>query len=273
MKTIIVATDFSAAASNAANYAADLALAIKADLLLLHTWQVPVIFSEVPVTTDINKWLKEAEANMSNLKIALFKRTNGNVKIAAEIIEGDFFRELKNLCESIRPYAVVMGSQGTTNTERFLLGNHIVHATKNLAWPLIAVPPGATFYTIKKVALACDCDNVTDTVPVDEIRKMINEFHCELHVLNTGKKEVYNSDTVFESGMLKEMLKGLHPIFHFITHENTDQGILDFADQNNIDLLMVLPKRHSLIDKIIHRSHTKQWVLHSHVPVMALHHS
>ncbi|MDN3654227.1 universal stress protein [Ferruginibacter paludis] len=273
MKTIIVATDFSPAAANAANYAADMALAIKADLLVLHIWQVPVIFTEVPVTADIDKWLKESEANMSDLKTVLFKRTNGNVKIAAEIIEGDFFRELKNLCESIRPYAVVMGSQGTTSAERLLLGGHTVQAMKNLSWPLIAVPPGVAFYTIKKIALACDCDDVTDTVPVDAIKKMVNDFHCELHVLNTGKQEVYNSDTVFESGMLREMLKGLHPVFHFITNENTDQGILDFADQNNIDLLMVLPKRHSLIDKIIHRSHTKQWVLHSHVPVMALHHS
>ena len=36
MKTIILATDFSSAASNAANYAADMAVALKADLLLLN---------------------------------------------------------------------------------------------------------------------------------------------------------------------------------------------------------------------------------------------
>jgi len=33
----------------------------------------------------------------------------------------------------------------------------------------------------------------------------------------------------------------------------------------------VLPKRHGLLDKLIHKSHTKQLVLHSHVPVMAFH--
>ena len=36
MKTIIVATDFSTAALNAAEYAADMALAIQANILLLH---------------------------------------------------------------------------------------------------------------------------------------------------------------------------------------------------------------------------------------------
>ena len=48
MKTIIVATDFSSTALNAANYAADMALAINADLLLLYVYQLPVSYSEVP---------------------------------------------------------------------------------------------------------------------------------------------------------------------------------------------------------------------------------
>jgi len=45
MKTIVVATDFSAVALNAANYAVDMALAIKADILLLHVYQIPVSYS------------------------------------------------------------------------------------------------------------------------------------------------------------------------------------------------------------------------------------
>ena len=42
MKTIIVATDFSTAALNAAEYAADMALAIQADILLLHISEIPI---------------------------------------------------------------------------------------------------------------------------------------------------------------------------------------------------------------------------------------
>jgi nucleotide-binding universal stress UspA family protein len=67
------------------------------------------------------------------------------------------------------------------------------------------------------------------------------------------------------------MLQGINPQYHFITNENTDEGIIEFAEKNNIDLLVVLPKRHDLLTKLLNRSHTKQLVLHSHVPVMALH--
>jgi nucleotide-binding universal stress UspA family protein len=76
---------------------------------------------------------------------------------------------------------------------------------------------------------------------------------------------------VFESGLLQEMLGSIKPNYHFITSNQTDEGIIKFAEENSIDLLVVLPKRHSLLEKLMVKSSTKQLVLHSHVPVMALH--
>ena len=60
MKTILVATDFSPAALNAANYAADMALAINADILLLHVYQIPVVYLEVPVALNEEGMMQEA---------------------------------------------------------------------------------------------------------------------------------------------------------------------------------------------------------------------
>ncbi|MBK8520712.1 MAG: universal stress protein [Chitinophagaceae bacterium] len=41
--------------------------------------------------------------------------------------------------------------------------------------------------------------------------------------------------------------------------------------KNQIDLLVVMPHRHNLLSGLFHKSHTKQLVLHSHVPVMSIH--
>jgi nucleotide-binding universal stress UspA family protein len=48
MRTIIAPTDFSAVSLNAVNYAADLAVAINAELILLHVVQIPITVSEIP---------------------------------------------------------------------------------------------------------------------------------------------------------------------------------------------------------------------------------
>ena len=185
---------------------------------------------------------------------------------------GVFFNELKTVCERIKPYTVVMGSHGTTAAERLLFDSYAVYAMKHLTWALITVPPEATFSSVKKIGLEYDFDKVVDTTTLDEIKMLVNDFNAELHALNTGKKEVFNPEIVFESGVLEEMLAPIKPNYHFIINQNTDEGIMDFAEKNHIDLLVVLPKRHGLPDKLIHKSHTKQLILRSHVPVMALHH-
>ena len=271
MKKILVATDFSPAADNAAQYAADLALAIDADLCLLHVYQIPIVYYEVPIAVGEEDMRADIETKLLDLKNNLTELTEGKLSITTEHSVGAFFDELKAPGEKLQPYLVVMGSQGSTATERIFFGTHAVYAMQNLRWPLLTVPIEARYSGVKKIGLACDFKKVVDTLPIDEIKKIMTDFKGELHVLNTGHQEIYDADTVFESGMLQEMLKPLMPYYHFITHKDIDQGIIEFADNQQIDLLVVVPKRHGLLDKLTHKSHTKQLVLHSHIPVMALH--
>lgn len=271
MKTILVATDFSAAALNASNYAQAMASVIQADILLLHVYSLPVNYNEIPVAMNVEILQQDAEKEINRIKDQLIRQADGKLHVTTEIRIGLFFPELKAVCEKIKPYVVITGSQGTTAAERVLLGSHAVQAMKHLEWPLITVPPAFKFSSIKKIGFACDFEKVVDTVPVDEIKKLVNDFNASLHILNTGKKKEFKPELIFESGLVQEMLGNLKPEYHFITSDNTDEAILDFAEKNEIDLLVVLPKRHSLLDQLVHKSHTKQFVLHSHVPVMALH--
>ena len=272
MKTILVATDFSATAMNAANYAVDMAKAIDAEVLLLHVYNIPVIYSEMPVVGNEEELRSTAEEDIAEVKQDLVKRAGPACKIVAEVRMGNFFEELRIVCKRTQPYAVIMGSQGTTAAERLLFGSHTVYALRHLLWPLITVPPNAQFKAIKKIALACDFESVIETIPVDEIKTLARDFNAELQVVNTGNNNSYNPDLVFGSGMLQEMLQPLQPTYHLITNDNTDEGIMNFAEENQIDLLLVIPKRQSLLDKLmLHRSHSREIILHSHVPVMALH--
>jgi nucleotide-binding universal stress UspA family protein len=271
MKTIITAVDFSDASINAANYAADMALVTNADLLLLHIYQIPVAYLEIPVATEADQTRIDAEESLSQLKEQLIVRTGGNLNIRSRFVVGVFFPELKNICEEIKPYVVIMGSQGTTAAQRLLFGGHTVYAMKHLMWPLITVPPHAGFSQIKKIGLACDFTKVIDSTPVEEIKRLVEDLQAELHVINSGKDETYQPDTVFESGMLQEILAPLKPQYHLITGENVNEGIISFVEDNNIDLLVTLPKRRGLLEMLAHRSISKQLVLHSDVPVMTMH--
>jgi nucleotide-binding universal stress UspA family protein len=271
MKTILLATDFSPAARNAGYYAAEMAMAIQADLLLFNVLELPVTYYELPVAVDTRDISENEELSLLTFKKELEEKTSGKVKISTKVRTGGFFDELSSICEQMKPYAVIMGSQGTTATNRLLFGGHTVHAMQNINWPLMTIPPGVHFSAVKKICLSCDLHHVLNTIPLEEIRALVKQFHAELHIVNTGKRDGFTAGMMSESGWLQEMFADLQPEYHFISSKNSDQAVIDFCEKNQIDLLVVLPKHHGFIENLIYKSHTKELVLHSHVPVMALH--
>ena len=77
MKTILVATDFSAVALNASNYAVAMASTIQADILLLHVYNLPVNYNEIPVATNVEMLQQDAKNEMNRLKDQLIQKSGG----------------------------------------------------------------------------------------------------------------------------------------------------------------------------------------------------
>ena len=274
MKTIIVPTDFSPIATNAMNFAADMAVNINASLMLLHISQVPVSMTDVPVVmVSAEELRKSSEAKLQETKDALTHITSGKIKVYTEARLGDVSDELEDVCKLIQPFAVIMGTRGTTGVERVLFGSTTLTAIRHLKWPVIVVPPGKEYGTgIKKIGFACDFDKVVESTPIQFIKKMVKEFGAELHVLNVDyESRRFKPETPEESLMLHTLLEDLDPNYHFINHVDIEDGINEFVEENNIDLLITIPKKHKLLDSLFKQSSTKQLVTQSHVPVMCVH--
>ncbi len=274
MKTIIVPTDFSPVSINAMNFAADMAVNINASIMLLHVYQVPVSMTDIPVVlVSADELKKDSELKLKELKASLAHITSGEIKIYTEAIMGDVVDELEDVCKRIQPFTVVMGTKGTSGVERMLFGSTTLSAIRHLKWPVIVVPPGKEFGTgIKKIGFACDFSKVIESTPVQFIKSMVKEFGAELHVLNVDyENRHFKPETPEESLMLHTLLEDLDPKYHFINHKDIEDGINEFADNNNIDLLITIPKKHRLLDSLFRHSSTKQFVTQSHVPVMCVH--
>lgn len=271
MNAILVATDFSPASENAAAYAAEMALVVQKELVLLHIYSLQAALGGIPLATDDTNMCEDAETALVRLKEKLDVQAEGRLTIHTEIRMGSFFNELQLACERLQPYTVVMGSQGTTAAERFIFGGHTVYSMQHLRWPLITVPPEAKFLYVRRIGLACDLENVSDITPVGAITKLVKDFNASLHVLNVGRGTDLDEQVKAESHVLQEMLAEVDPLYHFIAHGDTNKGLVEFVEHFHIHLLIVLPRQHDLTDKLIRKSHTKELVMHSQVPVMALH--
>jgi nucleotide-binding universal stress UspA family protein len=273
MKAIIVPTDFSGNALYAAYYAADFAALIGARVHLLHVYTLPVPLSETPIIYDAAQVEADATRQLNIIKEKLLTRVGGRINIDIAVRSDEVIPGIIEYSNSIQPYAVIMGAEGTGPVERFLFGGKTLSAVKKLSWPLIVVPPFITFKNIRKIGLACDFREVVESVRTKEIKEIVKEFDAELHILYITDEigDSFKHETVEESGLLQEMLGELKPKYHFLNATGIETGINDFAEKNKLDLLIIVPKKHNLGEKIFSQSHSKRLVLNAHVPIMSLH--
>ena len=270
---IIVPTDFSAASINASEYAADFAMATHATLKLVHIWRYPLNL-EVPVTAGfIDQLILDATNNVEEAKQNLLFNSGGKLSITAEVRQGFFLNELQLMCEN-QPHAlIVMGAHVTSATERVIFGSTILTAVRNLSCPLIIVPNGTRFTGIHTAGLACDLRDALHTVHAEDLKHVFNEFHPQLNILHVSTKAhgMLDDEEIRGTHWLKETLKLFNPSFHYMQEENISEAIKEFAEKNNIDLLIIIPKKHGMFNRLLHKSQSKQMIVNTHTPILSIH--
>ncbi|THU41843.1 universal stress protein [Niastella caeni] len=278
MKTLVVPTDFSSVSVNALNYAVDMAQAINAGIVLLHVYNVPVSFADgavVPVEiVSVEELKRTAEERLEEIKRNLVQVTSGQVQVYSEARLGDTIEELEKLCKSVQPLAIIMGSHGATGLERIIMGSTTLNAIRHLKCPVIVVPPGTTYHGIKRIGLACDFENIVQSTPIDYIKSIVKEFGAELYVLNVKDKDDEETDVTeatMETAYLDAMLEENRPTYVQLTGKDVVEGIHGFAENNNLDLVMLIPKKHRFIDSLFHKSQSRELITHSHIPIVSIH--
>jgi nucleotide-binding universal stress UspA family protein len=194
------------------------------------------------------------------------------VQVVTEIREGSAITEINDYAREVKPIVVVMGSEKQAALDRVLAGGTTFEALVHLEWPLIVVPSDARFEMIRRVALACDLENVEGTVPIEQLKNIVHHFGAQLHVLYVGAgADQLSVVDAPETAHLRAMLAELHPVYHFLPGDDIDNTIIHFLETENIDLLFVIPKKHGLLRRVFHHSHSRKMVLKAKLPVMAVH--
>ena len=273
MNTIVVPTDFSPVSENAIRYAVSMAKEIGSDVTLIHVYQIPVSMSDVPVAIVSAEELNEiALEKINDLKTAIEQTQGVAVTIKTEVRLGNIVDELEDFCKQMKPFAIIIGTKGSSAVDRILFGSTTLTVIRDFNWPVIIVPPGTVYKKIKKVGFACDFTKVIETTPLPYIKEIVKTFHAELHVLNVDyENRHFRGEQAEESFLLHSMLEDLNPQYHFIDNPDVEEGINNFADRNNLDLLITIPKKHKLLEGLFRKSHTQKLVFESHVPILCVH--
>lgn len=273
MKSIIVPTDFSPVSLNAMHYAVNLALAVDASVLLLHVYEMPLSYnnSDIPLPLmDIGELEEINKKRIDELKEQVQKEYPEKLNITAEVKLGVLLDELKTICSATHPFAIVMGTKGAGLVERLLVGSSTLSVIRHISTPVLVIPPDAVFKTIQRIGFACDFQKVEDSTPVSVIKEWVTTFNAGLSVLNVDKNKSNVRDTAEQSLLLYTLLEGLHPQYFYIDSPDVETGISTFAENNSLDLVIVIPRKHRLLDLLFQKSHTKELVFHSRIPILSV---
>ncbi len=277
MNAIIVPTDFSPAAYNAAHYAIALAEDLQATKIILYNAYQAFISEDpefsMPVETDMEQFKELSENGLVKMKEQLGTQSHGTLEIECKSEYNIANIGIVDVCKSNGGELIVMGiSNAESKLEEAIIGSTAVDVSRNSEKPVIIVPSSARYSGLKKIVLAIDFKKVKQTTPVAEIKKILDATQAKFDVLHveTDSNDT-PSDHADEKNIFDFLFKDYTPEYHFIKSETFTDGINHFAVENNSDLIIVIPKKHGLFDNIFKRSHTKALAFHSHIPIMTIH--
>jgi nucleotide-binding universal stress UspA family protein len=279
MDTLLLPTDFSATALNAGKYALQLAAQVGASkLVLYHSYEIPVTID--PMTPglqmlDVEALKTDSEEGLESFREQLAPFAN-NIVLDTFNEYGALADGLDEVCKKVHAGLIVMGITGGGILEEKLIGSNAISVAKHTDVPVIIVPAAASFTPVEEIMLTSDFHKSDKTIPVELVRRIMNETKAKLYVFNIEEEvDEYATDypgtELQESYALHELLHDLNPEFHFSENTNFVEAVNEFAAEYQVDLIITIPKKHGFFGSLFTESHTKKLAFHSKVPVMVIH--
>lgn len=274
METILAATDFSQPATNAAQYAAQLCKQLKACYLVLyHAYKLLPISRENPESMMLSqeKMQECMEVFLSELRESLLPLAPENTLILTKADSRPLETGLANLVETCEAKLVVIGSERDV-LKKLLVGSSTKKLMKTTHSPILVVPPQAKFKAIRKIVMGCDLKNVADTVPIAKLIQLIKSFQAQLMVVNVGKnaKVPLDDREAYEQHTFYDLFEELDPSIQYIEGNDVSKGLLDYADQFDAQMIVVVAKQHSLLERITSSSVSKELAASAELPVLII---
>ena len=177
MAPIITVLDFSSASLNAARYAADMAAAIHAPLVLVHVVQI----AELCLTLDNDeietyKAEKRPDAQLTELKKHFELRTGNKIQVDKVILHGEPENELEKFCGKNRPRAVVTGLNIYLDKSPHQYKNNVIDFVHAVDCPLFIIPFNASFCDFRNIAVMIGSGENPNGAAVSQIKKWVKLF-------------------------------------------------------------------------------------------------
>jgi nucleotide-binding universal stress UspA family protein len=260
MQTVIVPVDFTETSLNAARYAVQLLTGRYGVNIVLHH-----VYEKASQAEEAARKLEELGTELRKLGIV-------KTELLAE--EGtDFIEELEKLARHRSADLIIMGITSRSAIGQSLIGSNTLKIVERKVCPVLIIPAESQYRDVKNVLLFSDFKDVQANTPSVPVKKVLNTFRPNLHVLNVDSAHyvALTEEYQAERNKLKEMIEEFSPEFYFMGLHDVDEAISQFAEDKKIDFIIVVHQEQSLFSRLFVKSQTKKLAYQGSIPVLALH--
>ncbi|HET6228214.1 MAG TPA: universal stress protein [Bacteroidia bacterium] len=272
MKTILVPTDFSEAARNASEYAVAYAKEFAYKLLLCHIYHLPVMSvpEEPLLVLESPKVLRKNQLESLNEEADLLTK-NTAVPIECRVSEGFAVDEILDIEKETQPEFIVMGMETEGAFSELIIGSIATDVIRKTKSPILLVPEKAKFKKINKITLAYDYNLKQDVETLAPLRALIKQSNAQLCILNVGKVDFEKDAEKAIAGIkLEKYFEGIPYSTHFTENEDFTAAVNNFIESSATDLIVMIPHKHSFLERLFKESHTKKIAFHTNIPLLTL---
>jgi nucleotide-binding universal stress UspA family protein len=275
MKTILVPTDFSPAANNAAKYALHIARKVKASIKLCNVIKVPAesaFAAQVAWPLEDLESLKDgSDAELNYLTGILenewlIEKDDFQLRIQRATGVGSVTDYIRNLVSDEHINLVIMGMSGANMFSRFILGSNSRDLISKADFPLLLIPKSHIFTPIKKIGFATDL-STTDIDILHSLARFASYFNAEIlisHVLQTPGQNQKQIDAFLSDVTCKVDYPNIY--YRSLQSDSINNGLHWLTENSQINILVMVHRDYSFFN----HNYTQKLAVKSKVPLMVL---
>lgn len=279
MKKILIPTDLSSNASNAISYAFQLFRNSNVQFYILHVdhpiIDMPtssIVFMSTTTYPDLESQKKMVEKQIFKIIEKLnSKDDNFNYEIENEIgFAGDV---IVSKAKELNCDLIIMGTKGATGLSQFFIGSVTASVIRKSAVSVLAIPENFTFEKLEKIVFATDYEGISNKKTLQPLFEIARTFDAKVMMFHAIEAKEPIAAYIEELQVWKAE-KNFHHVRHtnsIASCENIPDGILDFAGENEADLIAIIPHTYNFFENLLHKSVSKQIAFESKTPILALH--
>ena len=273
MKRILFPTDFSEAANTAFKYALHFADSFGAEIIIFHVYDLPIVETPpLPESTkeifdivELNEFESFREELPKMYKIAEAERLS-HIPMRNILLYGDLIYNINKVCKDEGIDLIVMGTKGASGFKETFIGSTTASVIANAGVPVLGIPHEAKYHRIKNIAFTTqyrEKDNGALTQAIEIAAKFGASVQC-LHIKSPDDdEEVDEHINEWKIYYREEKID-----FFNIAGDHIEQTILDFIENQHIDMLVMRKHKRNFFENLFHRSLTKKMAYHSKIPIL-----